>query len=94
MPGWHGFDVSGHLNRHFGVPVLADNDVNVTAIGEREAAWPYVENLLFVKVATQHLQIVQSASGFDAGMLDAGTLALHHALSPKSVDAMLAAQVM
>lgn len=229
MPGWHGFDVPAYLHRHFGVPVLVDNDVNVMSVGERQAAWPDVENLIFVKVATgigagiicngellrgadgvagdighirvpggggqlcrcgnfgclealasgpavasklraagreaeasrdvvqlvkqgdhealhavrqagrdvgevlsaclsmmnpaviviggsmaltgehfiagvreavysrsmplatQHLQIVQSASGLDAGMLGAGMLALHHALSPESVDGMLAA---
>ncbi|MCC3273247.1 ROK family transcriptional regulator [Arthrobacter zhangbolii] len=231
MPGWHGFDVPGYLHGHFGVPVLVDNDVNVMSVGERETAWPDVENLIFVKVATgigagiicngellrgadgvagdighirvasgeellcrcgnvgclealasgpavalklqaaghsaedsrdvvelvnrgdqdavravrqagrdvgevlsaclsmmnpaviviggsmaltgehfiagvreavysrsmplatQHLQIVQSASGPDAGMLGASMLAIHHALSPESVDGMLAARV-
>lgn len=231
MPGWHGFDVAAYLGDHFGVPVLVDNDVNVMSMGEREAAWPDVENLIFVKVATgigagiicngtllrgadgvagdighirvpsgadllcrcgnfgclealasgpavarklrdaglpaedgpdvvalvaqgereavhavrqagrdvgavlsaclsmmnpsviviggsmaltgehfiagvreviysrtmplatQHLQIVQSASGLDAGMLGASMLAIHHALSPQSIDGMLAARV-
>ncbi|MFJ7748974.1 ROK family protein [Arthrobacter sp. NPDC097144] len=44
-------------------------------------------------LATQHLQIVQSASGLDAGMVGAGMLAIQHALSPESIDAMLAAGV-
>ena len=52
MPGWHGFDVPGYLGAHFGVPVLVDNDVNVMSVGEREAAWPDVADLVFLKVAT------------------------------------------
>ena len=52
MPGWHGFDVPGYLGEKLGAPVLVDNDVNVMSVGEREAAWPDVENLIFVKVAT------------------------------------------
>jgi predicted NBD/HSP70 family sugar kinase len=64
MPGWHGFDVPGYLHAHFGVPVLVDNDVNVMSVGERAAAWPGVENLIFVKVAT----------GIGAGIICNGTL--------------------
>ena len=64
MPGWHGFDVPGYLHARFGVPVLVDNDVNVMSVGEREAAWPDVENLVFVKVAT----------GIGAGIICNGTL--------------------
>lgn len=64
MPGWHGFDVPGYLHGHFAVPVLVDNDVNVMSVGEREAAWPDVENLIFVKVAT----------GIGAGIICNGVL--------------------
>ncbi|MBP3043673.1 ROK family transcriptional regulator [Arthrobacter jiangjiafuii] len=64
MPGWHGFDVPGYLHARFGVPVLVDNDVNVMSVGEREAAWPDVEDLIFVKVAT----------GIGAGIICNGAL--------------------
>ena len=52
MPGWDRFDVRGTLDAHFHVPVLVDNDVNIMALGERETAWPDVDHLIFVKVAT------------------------------------------
>ncbi|WP_159795056.1 ROK family transcriptional regulator [Puerhibacterium puerhi] len=52
MPGWDDADVPGILGARFGVPVLVDNDVNIMALGEHRAAWPDVDDLLFVKVAT------------------------------------------
>ncbi|GAA2362654.1 ROK family transcriptional regulator [Dactylosporangium salmoneum] len=52
MPGWDGFDVPGHLRRHWDVPVLVDNDVNIMALGEHVMAHPELDHLLFVKVAT------------------------------------------
>lgn len=52
MPGWNRFDVPGYLQDHFHVPVLVDNDVNVMAVGERNAAWPDTGELIYVKVAT------------------------------------------
>lgn len=52
MPGWDGYDVPGHLQRSFAVPVLVDNDVNVMALGEQTKAWPDVKNMIFVKVST------------------------------------------
>lgn len=52
MPGWNGVDVSGLLREHLDVPVLVDNDVTLMALGERSAAWPHVDDLLVVKVAT------------------------------------------
>lgn len=52
MPGWHGFDVPSYVQRSIDAPVLVDNDVNVMAIGEHATAWPTVQHLLFVKVAT------------------------------------------
>jgi predicted NBD/HSP70 family sugar kinase len=64
MPGWHRFDVPGWLTAHFNVPVLVDNDVNIMALGEREFAWPAVEHLIFVKVAT----------GIGSGVISAGML--------------------
>jgi len=64
MPGWDGFDVPGLLRRHFDVPVLVDNDVNIMALGERTHAWPEADHFLFVKVAT----------GIGAGIISGGRL--------------------
>jgi predicted NBD/HSP70 family sugar kinase len=64
MPGWDRYDVGGALGRHFGVPVLVDNDVNIMALGERELAWSGVDDLMFVKVAT----------GIGAGVISGGVL--------------------
>jgi predicted NBD/HSP70 family sugar kinase len=44
--------------------VLIDNDVNIMALGERQTAFPRVEDLVFVKVAT----------GIGAGLISGGTL--------------------
>lgn len=70
MPGWHEFDVPAHLGRHFPVPVLVDNDVNVLALGEHVSAWSGEEHLLYVKVATgigagiiSHRRLVRGAVG-------------------------------
>ncbi len=52
MPGWDRFDVPGWVRQHLDVPVLVDNDVNIMALGERAAAYPNVEHLMFVKIAT------------------------------------------
>lgn len=40
-------------------------------------------------LATEHLQITQSRVGADAGVLGACMLAIHHALSPERVEAMV-----
>lgn len=52
MPGWDRFNVPEFMAAHFDAPVLVDNDVNIMALGEREFAWPHVDHLIFVKVAT------------------------------------------
>jgi glucokinase len=52
------------LSRAFGTPVLVDNDVNIMALGERELAWPEVNDLIFLKVAT----------GIGAGVISSGML--------------------
>ncbi|MEO8529116.1 MAG: ROK family protein, partial [Pseudolysinimonas sp.] len=64
MPGWDRFDVPGWLGEIFRVPVLVDNDVNIMALGERELAWPGVDDLIFVKVAT----------GIGSGVISGGLL--------------------
>jgi predicted NBD/HSP70 family sugar kinase len=64
MPGWDHFDIPGYVQRHLPVPVLVDNDVNIMALGERAVAWPNVEHLMFVKVAT----------GIGSGIISGGLL--------------------
>jgi predicted NBD/HSP70 family sugar kinase len=64
MPGWDRFDVPGWFRDSFDVPVLVDNDVNIMALGEREFAWPDVDHLVFVKVAT----------GIGSGVISGGFL--------------------
>jgi predicted NBD/HSP70 family sugar kinase len=64
MPGWDRFDVAGWIRQEIDVPVLVDNDVNIMALGERERAWPEVDHLLFVKIAT----------GIGAGVISGGFL--------------------
>jgi predicted NBD/HSP70 family sugar kinase len=64
MPGWDRFDVPGWVRQHLDVPVLVDNDVNIMALGERAVAWPRVDHLIFVKVAT----------GIGAGVISGGVL--------------------
>jgi predicted NBD/HSP70 family sugar kinase len=64
MPGWDRFDVPGWVQQHLQVPVLVDNDVNIMALGERALAWPQVEHLMFVKVAT----------GIGSGIISGGLL--------------------
>jgi predicted NBD/HSP70 family sugar kinase len=64
MPGWDRFDVPGFVQQHLAVPVLVDNDVNIMALGERAFAFPQVEHLIFVKVAT----------GIGSGVISSGRL--------------------
>ncbi len=53
MPGWDGFDVPGFVGESLRrADVVVDNDVNVMALGERFLAYPDVDHLMFVKVAT------------------------------------------
>ncbi|MET0860792.1 MAG: ROK family transcriptional regulator [Microbacterium sp.] len=64
MPGWDRFDIPLWMHQHLDVPVLVDNDVNIMALGERAVAWPAVEHLMFVKIAT----------GIGAGLISGGAL--------------------
>jgi glucokinase len=64
MPGWDRFDVPGWMRQHLDAPVLVDNDVNIMALGERAVAWPGVDHLMFVKVAT----------GIGSGVISGGAL--------------------
>ena len=64
MPGWDRYDVPGHLQQHFDVPVLVDNDVNIMALGERRRHLKDVDDLVLIKVAT----------GIGAGIVSGGVL--------------------
>jgi predicted NBD/HSP70 family sugar kinase len=64
MPGWDDADVPGILGDALHVPVLVDNDVNIMALGELRYAFPGVEHLVFVKVAT----------GIGSGIISGGRL--------------------
>jgi predicted NBD/HSP70 family sugar kinase len=64
MPGWDRYDVPGHVQQAFAVPVLVDNDVNIMALGEQHAHMPDVHDLVFIKVAT----------GIGAGLISGGEL--------------------
>ncbi|CAA9372414.1 MAG: transcriptional regulator, ROK family protein [uncultured Nocardioides sp.] len=64
MPGWDRYDVPGHVQRSFDVPVLIDNDVNIMALGERQARLAEVEDLVLIKVAT----------GIGSGIVSGGVL--------------------
>ncbi len=52
MPTWDDVDVRGMLAEALDAEVQVDNDVNLMALGEHRAAWPDVDDMLFVKVAT------------------------------------------
>jgi len=52
MPGWDAFPVAQWLGERFGCPCLADNDVNLMALGEARALPADQSPLLFVKVGT------------------------------------------
>ena len=65
MPGWDRFSIPDWFADRFpGAPVLVDNDVNIMALGERAAAWPKIDHLMFVKIAT----------GIGAGVISGGQL--------------------
>jgi predicted NBD/HSP70 family sugar kinase len=64
MPGWDRYDVPGHVQRHYPVPVLIDNDVNIMALGERRTHLADVDDLVLIKVAT----------GIGAGIVSGGVL--------------------
>ena len=52
MPGWDGYSIPDWFSKHYDVPVLVDNDVNIMALGEHWTHWRGCEHLLYVKVGT------------------------------------------
>lgn len=87
MPGWDRYNVPGHLQRVYDVPVLVDNDVNIMALGERRAHLRDVDDLVLIKVAT----------GIGAGIVSGGVLQrgargtagdLGHVRVPRAADVL------
>jgi predicted NBD/HSP70 family sugar kinase len=64
MPGWDGYSIPDRLSRHFDVPILVDNDVNIMAVGEHWTNWRSERDYLFVKVGT----------GIGCGIIAEGTI--------------------
>jgi len=64
MAGWDGFSANIFFARHFDVPVLIDNDVNLMALGEWKRSFPDISELLYLKLGT----------GIGAGLIMGGTL--------------------
>jgi predicted NBD/HSP70 family sugar kinase len=65
MPGWHGVSIAEHFADAFPrIDILVDNDVNIMAVGEHRVSWPFVSDMIYVKVAT----------GIGAGIIAGGHL--------------------
>jgi predicted NBD/HSP70 family sugar kinase len=50
MPGWHGYEVRGTLERSLGVGVLVDNDANLMALGEVRGATDAARSMVATKL--------------------------------------------
>ncbi|MEU5879512.1 ROK family transcriptional regulator [Spirillospora sp. NPDC047279] len=61
---WDGVPIRPAVLDRFGVPAFLDNDVNIAALGEHRAAYPDLDDLLFVKVST----------GIGAGLVTGGRI--------------------
>lgn len=64
MPGWDGFDVPEFVRGQLDAVTLADNDVNLMALGEYRSHWSEYAHMIFVKVAT----------GIGSGLISYGQL--------------------
>ena len=52
MVGWDNFEIRHHLEEKFGVPVYAENDVNLLALSDHRQRRAHVSEMVFVKVGT------------------------------------------
>ena len=52
MPGWNGLDAGARLSELTGVPVIADNDANLMALGEYTSTPDDVKHLVFLKAGS------------------------------------------
>lgn len=52
MVGWDNFEIRQHLEERFGVPVYAENDVNLLALSDHRQRRTNISEMVFVKVGT------------------------------------------
>jgi len=52
LHGWDEFDIAGHLNQRWDVPIYVENDVNLMTIYEHRVNFPAVDDLFFIKAGT------------------------------------------
>ncbi|MES5047785.1 ROK family protein [Rhizobium nepotum] len=52
LVGWDNFEIREHLEQKFGVPVYAENDVNLLALSDHRLRRPAVSEMVFVKIGT------------------------------------------
>ncbi|WP_425961041.1 ROK family protein [Rhizobium nepotum] len=52
LVGWDNFEIREHLEQKFGVPVYAENDVNLLALSDHRLRRPTVSEMVFVKIGT------------------------------------------
>jgi predicted NBD/HSP70 family sugar kinase len=50
MPGWDGYDIVGHIQNEFEVPVVVENDANAIALGEWASHHADASTLCLIKV--------------------------------------------
>ncbi|RUM24384.1 ROK family transcriptional regulator [Rhizobium vallis] len=52
LVGWDNFEIREHLEQRFGVPVYAENDVNLLALSDHRLRRSTVSEMVFVKIGT------------------------------------------
>ena len=52
LVGWDNFEIREHLEQKFGVPVYAENDVNLLALSDHRLRRLAVSEMVFVKIGT------------------------------------------
>jgi predicted NBD/HSP70 family sugar kinase len=52
LVGWDNFEIREHLEQRFGVPVYAENDVNLLALSDHRLRRSKVSEMVFVKIGT------------------------------------------
>jgi predicted NBD/HSP70 family sugar kinase len=52
LPEWNSTDPASQLASAFGVPVIADNDATLMALGEHRMNYPDVDDMLYIKLGS------------------------------------------
>jgi len=52
LVGWDNFEIREHLQQRFGVPVYAENDVNLLALSDHRLRRSAITEMVFVKIGT------------------------------------------